>query len=154
MAQDYNITRVSSSEPRKYDGEYGTVYYIKVMLEGHKKPVSIGKKSPDALKEGDVVYGDIQVKPDYDEDGFKAVKKPDGVGYGGKGGGGKSPDEQNAIIKMNALTNSVNYHKEVLSSSDTDIDTILNTARQFYSWVKGSNETPSKEKETSDKEEF
>jgi hypothetical protein len=151
MAQDYKISKVSSSEPRKYESEYGTVYYIKVMLEGHKKPVSIGKKSPDALKEGDVVYGDIQVKPDYDEDGFKAVKKPDGGGYSR---GGKSQDEQNAIIKMNALTNSVNYHKDVLSSEEMSVKLILETATEFYNWVKGSSETVPKEKKTSDKEEL
>lgn len=72
MAQEYTITKISEDEPREWKGEFGTVYYIKVKLEGHNKPVTIGKKSPDALKVGDKVFGDI--KPtEYPEDGFKSV---------------------------------------------------------------------------------
>ena len=80
--QDYKVVKVSEQEPKKWDGPNGTVYYIKTMLEGHDKPVSIGKKSADALKVGDTVYGEIQ-PTDYIGDKFKAGKKPftPGGGY-------------------------------------------------------------------------
>lgn len=70
---DYRITKVSNQEPRTYDGPNGTVYYIKVLLDGHDKPVSIGKRSPDALKEGDVVTGEITATQ-YETDKFTAQK--------------------------------------------------------------------------------
>lgn len=81
MPQSYKITKVSEQEPRVYDGQYGTVYYIKVMLDGHNKPVEIGKKDPNALKVGDEVYGDIKPS-EYPSDGFKSAQKP----YGTPGG--------------------------------------------------------------------
>lgn len=79
--QEYKITKVSQQEPREWNGPNGTVYYIKVMLEGHDKPVSIGKKKPDALKEGFTVYGTIE-PTDLPEDKFKAAQNPNG-GYSG-----------------------------------------------------------------------
>lgn len=72
MSNTYKITRVSSQPPREhYSQKYNsTTYYIKVMLEGHDRPVSIGKRAPDALKVGDTVYGTI-LPTAYDADNFK-----------------------------------------------------------------------------------
>lgn len=72
----YTVQRVSSEEPRQYYSEkYNTTtYYIKVMLEGHAKPVSIGKKTANALKQGDTVNGTI-VPTEFDTDNFKAESK-------------------------------------------------------------------------------
>ena len=81
MAQEYTIEKVSQQEPKKYEGQYGTTYYIKVKLAGHDKPVSIGKKQPDALKEGYKVFGTIE-PTDFDEDKFKSEKNPNSS-YGG-----------------------------------------------------------------------
>jgi hypothetical protein len=72
---EYKIAMIDEDEPRKWDGPHGTVWYITVGLEGHPKPVSIGKKSPDALKVGDIVYGTIQ-PTDYLTDKWKADPKP------------------------------------------------------------------------------
>lgn len=79
MAQEYTITRISSEDPRQWTGEHGTVYYIKVMLDGHNKPVSIGKKDPNALKVGETVFGDI-IPTEYAEDKFKPASN-----FGGQG---------------------------------------------------------------------
>jgi hypothetical protein len=94
---EYKITQVSAQPPREWVGPKGTVYYIKVRLEGHAKPVSIGKKSPDALHVGDTVYGTITEDGMHDEDKFKSEQNPN---YGGgsaprsTGGGGKTFDEK------------------------------------------------------------
>lgn len=85
MPREYKVTKVSQEQPREYTGQYGTVYYIKAMVEGHNKPISVGKKDPHGLKVGDVLYGDIKTS-DYPEDSFKAAQKPQ------FGGGGVSPD--------------------------------------------------------------
>jgi hypothetical protein len=71
------------------------------MLEGHQKAVSIGKKSPDAIKEGDTVHGTI-TETQYDADKFKS----ESPGYSGNKGGGKQP--------MDSTTMYVSYAKDVL----------------------------------------
>lgn len=89
VAQEYKITRISQDPPREWNNpKGGTIYYKKVMLEGWDKPVSIGKKSPDALKVGDTVYGTIEIAAGYPEDKFKAEQNPNyGGGSGGQGQG-------------------------------------------------------------------
>lgn len=101
MPMEYKITKVSTQEPRKWDGPKGTVYYINVMLEGHQRPVSIGKKAPDALKPGDTVYGDIE-PTSYAADKFKSQQNP-GQGNFQKG---KQP--------MDPTTMYVSYAKDLL----------------------------------------
>lgn len=76
MLQEYTITQVSAQEPRKWPGPKGDVFYIKVKLEGHDRPVSIGKRAPDALHVGDTVYGTIVSDYSHDEDKFKPEQKP------------------------------------------------------------------------------
>lgn len=76
MAQEYKITKVSQQPPNEWKGPHGTVYYIKVQLEGHIKPVSVGKKAPDALKAGYTIYGTIE-PTDLPEDKFKSEQKPE-----------------------------------------------------------------------------
>lgn len=74
MAQEHKITQISQQAPREYYNEKykSTTYYIKVKLDGHNKPVEIGKKRPDALNVGDMVFGSIE-PTEYETDRFKAV---------------------------------------------------------------------------------
>lgn len=88
MAQEYKITQVSVQAPREWAGPKGTVYYIKVKLDGHAKPVSIGKKAPDALHVGDTVYGTVTEDFTHDEDKFKSEQNPS---YGGAPSAGSKP---------------------------------------------------------------
>lgn len=74
MSQEYKITKVSEQPPKEWQGEFGTVYYHKVMLDGHNKPVTIGTKSNQPPQVGETVYGDIQTS-DYPEDKFKKANK-------------------------------------------------------------------------------
>lgn len=74
---EYKITAIDDNPPREWDGPNGKVYYISVGLEGHDKPVSIGKKSPDALKVGDTVHGTI-IPTDYLTDKWKG-EAPQGI---------------------------------------------------------------------------
>lgn len=85
MDQDYKVVKVSQEEPREWNGPNGTIYYHKVMLEGHAKPVSVGRKEKHSLTEGQVIYGHILVEQSFPEDKWKAGKKPFGgnVGSGG-----------------------------------------------------------------------
>lgn len=77
MGQTYTITKVSQEKPHEHVNSYGTTYYIKVMLDKHNKPVSIGKKQPDALKVGDTVYGRV-VPTQYETDNWQGEQpQPD-----------------------------------------------------------------------------
>lgn len=96
---EYKITQVSSRPPREWAGPKGTVYYIKVKLDGHAKPVSIGKKAPDALKVGDTVYGTITEDPMHDEDKFKAEQNPSYSSSAPRSsGGGKGSDDRSFYV--------------------------------------------------------
>lgn len=68
---DYKILKVSSEMPRTWGENAMKTYYIKTMLEGHPRPVEVGKKKPDALSPGMVIHGEIQPKPQFEADGFK-----------------------------------------------------------------------------------
>lgn len=75
MGQKYTITKVSQEPPREHVNSYGTTYYIKVMLDKHDKPVTIGKKQPNSLKVGDTVYGRV-VPTQYDADKWQGEQEP------------------------------------------------------------------------------
>ena len=145
---EYKITKISEQEPKKYDGQYGTVYYHKVMLEGHDRPVSIGKKTADKPTIGETIYGTIQPKPDYDVDGFKSEKKP--FTPNGSKSYGKSLEERHNIMKMNALNNAVAH---IGSSIDNlpDPEKVIMTAEEFYRWLM-SGENNTEEKKASESE--
>lgn len=75
---EYKITQINvDGEPREWlNPQTKTkVYYIGVMLDGWDKPVSIGKKAPDALKIGDTVYGEV-IETDYLTDKWKHGEAP------------------------------------------------------------------------------
>lgn len=134
MAQEYKIKRVSEQEPRVWDGDYGTIYYIKVELEGHEKPVEIGKKDPKALKAGDTVYGDIKPS-DYANDGFKSAKRPE------SGGGGYRRDDE-AIRAQFAIKTAVMALPDFLDDTRAYVSTVEVLAHEFYALVdkvKGGN---------------
>lgn len=134
---EYKIIKVSEQEPRTWDGEHGTVYYIRVMLEGHDRPVEIGKKSPDALKVGDTVYGTI--KPtDYPSDSFKAAQKP----FGGGGGKTYQPRDDNAIRAQWAIGQAVSHYNSIAvaavkggADAKAFLDGIEETAKELYQMV-------------------
>lgn len=117
MAQEFEITKVSEDEPRKWDGPNGVVYYIKVMLDGHNKPVTIGKKSKDALKVGDKVFGDIKTS-DYPEDGFKAASNFGGAGV----------DTARLETKLDAITGDVKLMLSFvrqMQKGEPELDTVV-----------------------------
>lgn len=128
--QEYKVEKVSQQEPKKWEGQNGTVYYIKTKLEGHEKPVSIGKKTPDALKAGDTVYGEI-IETDYIEDKFKAGKKPFTPN-----GGYNDPDKQAQIKAQWAIGQAVQI-EIALYTANKNIDSkrIEETAGSLYSMV-------------------
>lgn len=82
---EYVIEMIDSEPAKRWDGPNGTVWYKNVGLGGHPKPVSIGKKTPDALKVGDTVYGTI-VPTDYLTDKWKGEAKPPTAGNPGNSG--------------------------------------------------------------------
>lgn len=75
MSQEYTIVKVSDQPPQEW--KHGISYY-KVMVDGHPKPIEVGKKKkPDV---GDTLYGNIQVQAQEMTDKFQRVERPDG-GY-------------------------------------------------------------------------
>lgn len=139
MAEDYKVVQVSQQEPKKYEGQYGTTYYIKVKLEGHEKPVEIGKKDPHALKAGDTVYGHIE-ETDFPTDKFKAEQKQQNF-YSKAGKSFDNPDKQAEIKAEWAINQSREYMQHMLGE-DAKLTEILDTAKVFYTMVdqvKGSD---------------
>lgn len=124
----YKITKVSDDEPKVWgEGERKT-YYIKVMLEGHEKPVTIGKKKPGALSVGMTVEGDI-IPTEYAEDKFKAST-------GSFGGGGGKTHDPDSMYRCNALNNAVAWCAAVKKG---DTEDVVKVADDFLTWLKGEN---------------
>lgn len=138
MSQEYKILQVSEQEPREWNGPHGIVYYIKVKLEGHDKPVSIGKKKPDALKSGYTVYGTIE-ESDLPEDKFKSEQNPNPSGPVHTDNVNK-PDEaywadkQAQIRAQWAINQSREYIQHMLGD-EAKLTEVFETAKLFYSMV-------------------
>ena len=129
MSSEYKVTRISEQEPKKYDGQYGTTYYIKVMLEGHEKPVEIGKKTPDAIKAGDTVYGSITAT-EYQTDKFKGEQKPFEQKSFNKV---EDPAKQDSIIRQSSMKASI----DLVSNGKIELDELYTRADEIVAWVKG-----------------
>jgi len=128
----YTINRVSEQPPREWaNPQGGTVYYIKVMLEGHDRPVEIGKKKPDALSAGQVVSGNILSKPEFEADGFKADPMPSS--HSGGGGGGSHQRDDNAIKAQFAIKAGIAF--AAASGKTPTIKDVQTYAIEFYSMV-------------------
>ena len=130
----YVISKVSEQEPREYYNETykSTTYYIKVQLEGVERPVSIGKKTKDALKVGDEVSGTIISEPNYGEDKFKSEPKMFTPGAPGASGPKKEIDHD-SMFRCNALNNAVTI--------GGDMTTIVANADDFLTWLKNEPKT-------------
>lgn len=122
----YKVTKVSEQEPKKYEGQYGTTYYIKVMLEGHNKPVEIGKKSPDAIKVGDELYGEV-IPTEYQTDKFKAERKPFTPGRQ------EDPAKQDSIIRQSSMKAAI----DLVVSGKIEMSNLYVQADDIVAWVKG-----------------
>lgn len=85
---EYEIHTIGEAKPWPKDSP--TVFYIDVGVVGHDKLVSVGKKSPDALKVGDKITGEI-IPTEYNTDKFKAEYVG---GYNGPKKSGFSPAER------------------------------------------------------------
>lgn len=123
---EYKVSKVSEQEPKKYDGQYGTTYYIKVMLDGHSKPVEIGKKTPDAIKVGDVMYGEV-IPTEYQTDKFKAEKKPFTPGRQ------EDPAKQDSIIKQSSMKAAI----DLVVAGKIELGDLYTQADDIVAWVKG-----------------
>lgn len=141
MSQEYKITKVSADKPREWPNPHGgTVYYIKVMLEGHDKPVSVGKKAPDALKPGFTVYGTIEPS-DLPEDKFKAEVKPefnspkDGVNWEERNNSIRAQFAIKAAVQAVGTTPPPDAQVKDKTALGTYFDNVEYTARQFYQMV-------------------
>lgn len=130
MPQQYTVIKVSSQEPDIWDGPHGKVYYIKSMLSGHDKPVQVGKKEPDSLKEGDTVYGDI-TETQYPSDKFRAAQRPQGS-ESANSDYKKSPEVEESIARAVALKAAVDYVPD-----DASTDDVLVAADIFLPWLQG-----------------
>lgn len=124
---EYKVTKVSEQEPKKFDGQYDTTYYIKVMLEGHSKPVEIGKKNPDAIKVGDVMYGEV-IPTQYQTDKFKAERKPFTPGIKQE-----DPAKQDSIIKQSSMKAAI----DLVVAGKIELSELYSQADDIVAWVKG-----------------
>lgn len=126
----YKVTKISEQEPKKYEGQYGTTYYIKVMLEGHSKPVEIGKKSPDAIKVGEELFGEI-IPTEYQTDKFKGERKPFTPG----GGRQEDPAKQDSIIRQSSMKAAI----DLVVSGKIELSNLYVQADEIVAWVKGDS---------------
>jgi hypothetical protein len=150
---EYKVTKVSD-KVRTWNGPNGAIYYHKVMLEGHDRPVSIGKKTPNSITVGQTVTGDITDDPKFDEDKFKATstQSQDRQFKG-------DPDTRNSIewqTALKAATETVRdfWGFKVVSSSMTLEDyrnQVIDTASVYAKTVQDKPEV-SQVREFSDEE--
>lgn len=122
---EYRITRVSQDVPREWGQGDKKTYYIKVMLDGHSKPVSIGKNSPTALKVGDTVTGRI-VETQYAEDKWEHERKAF------TGGGFKADPDKQAQIKAQWA---ISQAKDWVLHTTQEVEDIEPGAKQFFAMV-------------------
>lgn len=125
---EYKITEISPEEPKLWKGPNGDLYYIDVMVEGRDKPVSVGKKSPDALKVGDVIEGEIE-ETDRQTDKFKHAKKAFVPG-----GSSKTPQDKEDIARAVALKAAVEHYRAIMPTEED----LFDIADSFLTWLKGS----------------
>lgn len=96
------------SEPKEFEGQYGkmSTYTLMGELDGELDSVQLNTKSSSpAPKIGDELEGTVETT----QYGKKFKKSaPQGSG-GGYSGGKSDPETQSAIIRQNALTNSVAF---------------------------------------------
>lgn len=126
---EYRVARVSDQTPREWDNpKGGRIYYIKVMLEGHDKPVAVGKRKPDALSVGQVIHGTIQPKPDFPEDGFKpdAMDQPHSASN-------YTPRDDAAIKAQFAIKAAIQY--SATQNGIPAMDDIEGYAQMFFGMV-------------------
>lgn len=126
----YKITEIDVHNIREWgEGERKT-FYIPVMVDGHDKWVSIGKKDKDALKAGDIVNGTIQTTT-YDTDKFKADGFPQKSGFS-PAERAKSADGQRQGMAMN------NANQYLIAKGDTKLtpdewaDSVFEYAQALY----------------------
>jgi len=128
---EYTIKAVSDKPASEWQGPHGTVYYKRVMLEGHDKPVEIGKKAPDILKVGMTVSGDI--KPDRGEaDKFKAAPMAQASFSGGSSASKPAyqPKDEHAIAKAVALKAAVD-----LLGTSVNVEEVIKVSNEFLAWL-------------------
>lgn len=129
---EYKVLRVSEKPSNAWNGPNGTIYYQNYMLEGHPKPVSIGKKQPDTIKAGDVLTGNI-IQDSGPNDKFKAEFTQ---GAPKQGGYAKSPADQDSIVRQSALKSAV-----AAVTLYTTADEVVGVAEIFYAWLSKATNT-------------
>lgn len=129
---EYKVTQLSSRAPNVWEGPHGTVYYIRVMLEGHEKPVDIGKKKPDAIKVGDIVSGDIKSDSGA-ADKFKAAPLQGSFGGGGSSSNSSSgyTRDDDAIKAQFAIKAAIEY-VHYSETGKVTLDTVETVAKQLF----------------------
>ncbi len=124
---EYKVVKVSEQPPKEYESPNGLIYYIKVMVDGHDKPITVGKKTPDAIKTGDVLTGTI-TPTEYSEDKFKS-EKPFNAGFKGQ------PKDEAAIKAMWSISQAVALHTAVTSNGGEEAQSIEATAKELFAMV-------------------
>lgn len=129
---EYRIVQVSSKPPKTWTGKFGPMETYKIMVDGETEAVEINKKPGNVPKVGDVLYGTL----DETEFGIKFKADPNArPGVAASGGyRGKSPEEQDAIMRMNALTNAVTYCS---GNEKATVDYVCEVAGDFHKWLRG-----------------
>lgn len=140
---EYKIHTVQEN-PREWNGPNGTVYYISVGVEGHDKLISVGKKSPDALKVGDTITGTIE-PTEYPTDKFKEERSFPQKYDGPKKGYTQRDD--NAIRAQWAIGQAVQLHIAVTAKGGEEAQSIYDTAVELYAMVDRVKDSNTEEKQ-------
>lgn len=126
---EFKITAVSQKPPKAWSGKFGAMETYTIKLSGDDDPIEINRKPGNVPRVGDVLNGTLEST----EFGKKFKVDPNARPTSG-GYHGKSPEEQSAIQRMNALTNAVSYFPQLATSSGD----VLEIAELFYEWLKGT----------------
>ena len=140
MSQEYKVIQLSQDKAKEWNGPNGVIFYKKAKLEGHEKPVEIGKKTKDGLKVGDTIYGHIEAT-DYVTDKFKSDSRPQAQAssqapkqtdeyWADKDAGIKAQFAIKAAIAYTAVV----YNKDDAEKLDTE-GNIERLAKDFFAMV-------------------
>lgn len=122
----YKVTKVSEETPKEWGEGTNKTYYIKVKVDGHDKPISVGKKSPNALSVGDELNGTI-TPTEYDTDKFKPEPKAFTPGVKTE-----DPAKQDSIIRQSSMKASI----DLVVADKIELKELFEQAEKIVAWVK------------------
>jgi hypothetical protein len=132
---EYTVMDISPETPREWGEGSKKTYYIKVKVKGHDKPISVGKRSPDALVIGQIISGEIQTTT-FDTDNFKPTTNVPGA---------RQPRDDEAIKAQFSIKTAVAAIGIADITAKDYLSNVETLARSFYEMIERVKAGPKEE---------